>query len=112
MNNNLNRITKGLAEACKECISVAYNDPSAKKEQAPWVIESNISNEVKRDGFHIALGKNTFIKSDVPVDDNPRISRIPVKSSIIWKGGKKIVSEGETIDLKNFSYLSKNISSF
>ena len=32
MNNNINRITKGLAEACKECISVAYTDPSAKKE--------------------------------------------------------------------------------
>ena len=32
MNNNIDRITKGLAEACKECISCAYNDPSAKKE--------------------------------------------------------------------------------
>ncbi len=32
MNNNIDRITKGLAEACKECISVAYNDVSAKKE--------------------------------------------------------------------------------
>ena len=31
MNNNIDRITKGLAEACKECISCAYNDPSAKK---------------------------------------------------------------------------------
>ena len=32
MNNNIDRINKGLAEACKECISVAYNDPSAKHE--------------------------------------------------------------------------------
>lgn len=32
MNNNIQRITKGIAEACKECISVAYNDASAKKE--------------------------------------------------------------------------------
>ena len=32
MNNNIDRITKGLAEACRECILVAYNDPSAKKE--------------------------------------------------------------------------------
>ena len=32
MNNNIDRINKGLAEACKECICVAYNDPSAKKE--------------------------------------------------------------------------------
>ena len=32
MNNNIDRITKGLAEACKECITVACNDPSAKKE--------------------------------------------------------------------------------
>ena len=32
MNNNIDRITKGLAEACKECIAVAHNDPSAKKE--------------------------------------------------------------------------------
>ena len=32
MNNNIDRINKGLASACKECIEVAYNDPSAKKE--------------------------------------------------------------------------------
>lgn len=76
-----------------------------KEEQEKWEMESNISNDEKRDGFHIALGKNTFIKSDVKVDDNPRISRIPVKSSIIWKGGKKIKVDGEVIDLKNFSHL-------
>ena len=33
MNNNVDRIIKGLAEACKECIFVAYNDPAAKKER-------------------------------------------------------------------------------
>lgn len=32
MNNNIRRITRGLAEACKECITIAHNDPSAKKE--------------------------------------------------------------------------------
>ena len=32
LNNNIDRITKGLAEACKECITVAVNDKSAKKE--------------------------------------------------------------------------------
>ena len=32
MNNNIDRINKGLASACKECIEVAYNDLSAKKE--------------------------------------------------------------------------------
>ena len=72
-----------------------------KKEQPSWAVESNISNEEKRDGYHIALGKNTFIKSEVPVDENERISKIPVKSSIIWKGGKKIIRpDGSIIDLK------------
>lgn len=32
MNNNIDRITKGIAELCKECITVACNDPSAKHE--------------------------------------------------------------------------------
>ncbi len=77
-----------------------------KQKQQPWVVESNLPNDVKRDGYHIALGKNTFIKSDVPVDNNPRITRIPVTSSIKWKGGKKIVdSDGNVIDLKNFTYM-------
>ena len=74
-----------------------------RKSQPKWIIESNLSNDERRDGFHIALGKNTFIKSDVEVDKNPRISRIPVKSDIIWKGGKKVIIDGEVIDLKNFS---------
>lgn len=32
MNNNIDRITKGLAEACKECMAVAANDKSAGHE--------------------------------------------------------------------------------
>lgn len=75
-----------------------------KKEQPVWTVESNISNEEKRDGYHVALGKNTFIKSDVLVDENPRISRIPVTSSIVWKGGKKIIDDdGNYIDLKDLT---------
>ena len=75
-----------------------------KKEQPKWTIESNIDNNTKRDGYHVALGKNTFIKSDVLVDNNPKITKIPVKSSIIWKGGKKLINEDGTIsDLKHFT---------
>ncbi len=75
-----------------------------KKEQPEWEVESNIDNKVKRDGYHVALGKNTFIKSNVLVDENPRITKIPVTSSIIWKGGKKIINpDGTIIDLKNFT---------
>lgn len=81
-----------------------------KEKQPKWEIESDISNDEKRDGFHIALGKNTFIKSDVAVNENPRISKIPVTSSIIWKGGKKVISDGEIIDvkdLKKFTHLGE-----
>ena len=78
-----------------------------RKKQPRWIIESDLSNDEKRDGYHVALGKNVFIKSDVEIDKNPRITKIPVKSSIIWKGGKKIISDGEIIDLKNFSYLQQ-----
>ena len=74
-----------------------------KKEQKEWWVEHGISNEEKRDGFHIALGKNVFIRSEVEVDKNPRITRIPVKSEIIWKGGKKVMQDGELLDLKNFN---------
>ena len=77
-----------------------------KHQQDKWIIESNLSNNEKRDGYHIALGKNTFIKSDVEIDKNKRISRINVKSDIIWKGGKKVVMDGEIVDLKNFSHLA------
>ncbi len=78
-----------------------------KKKQPKWNVERDISNDEKRDGYHVALGKNTFIKSDVKIDENPRITKIPVKSSISWKNGKKITVDGETIDLRDFSYLSK-----
>ena len=74
-----------------------------KKQQKPWILEKNLSNEERRDGFHIALGKNTFIKSETKIDENPRISKIPVTSSIIWRGGKKTIIDGEIIDLKNFT---------
>lgn len=71
-------------------------------------METNLSNEERRDGYHIALGKNIFIHSKVEIDKNERITRIPVKSSIIWKGGKKIIIDDEIIDLKNFSFLWEN----
>ena len=77
-----------------------------KKKQPKWNVERDISNDEKRDGYHVALGKNTFIKSDVKIDENPRITKIPVKSSISWKNGKKITVDGETIDLRDFSYLN------
>ena len=70
-----------------------------KKEQPKWILEKNISNEEKRDGYHIALGKNLYIKSNSLVDDNSRISRIPVISNIVWKGGRKIKMDGELIDV-------------
>ena len=88
-------LIKSALWCCIVCIT--------KQKQEKWDIESNISNDEKRDGFHIALGKNTFIKSNVKIDENTRITRIPVTSSINWKGGKKIIIDGEVIDLKNFS---------
>lgn len=79
-----------------------------KKKQKQWEIEKDLSNDEKRDGFHIALGKNVFIKSNCKIDDNPRISKIPVVSRIDWKGGKKIITDdGEKIDGKNFSFLAE-----
>lgn len=81
-----------------------------REEQAEWVIEQNLSNEEKRDGHHVALGKNTYIKSDTLIDDDPRISRIHVKSEINWKGGKSIEVDGETIDLKTFKNAGWNIT--
>lgn len=74
-----------------------------KDKQTPWIIEQDISNEEKRDGNHIALGKNTFINCGKKVDDDKRVSRIFVKSEIKWKNGKKIIVDGEEIDLKNFN---------
>ena len=61
-------------------------------------------------------GKSTFLKvlsgelepskGEVSKDKNERISRINVKSDIIWKGGKKVIMDGEVVDLKNFSHLA------
>lgn len=74
-----------------------------RKKQPKWVVEKDLSNKERRDGYHVALGKNVFIKSDVKVDENTRITKIPVTSCIKWKGGKKIVIDGEEIDLKKFT---------
>ncbi len=68
-----------------------------KQHQKEWIIERDISNDERRDGYHVALGKNTFIKSEVLVDKNPRITRIPVTSNIIWKGGRKILIDGKWV---------------
>lgn len=77
-----------------------------KETQPAWTVQADISNAERRDGYHIALGRNTFIKLDTLVDENPRISRIPVKSNIDYKGGKKLITPtGEKIDLTNFDYL-------
>ena len=73
-----------------------------KEYQQEWKIEQNLTNEEKRDGYHVALGKNTYIKSKTIIDDNARISRIIVKSKIKWKGGKSIEVDGKKIDLKTF----------
>lgn len=73
-----------------------------KGNQPKWIIEKDLPNEVKRDGFHVALGKNVYIKSDTIIDDNPRISRIKVTSDIKYSGGKKINVNGDIIDIKAF----------
>ena len=78
-----------------------------RKKQEEWIVQHNISNDEKRDGYHIALGKNTFIKLDQKVSESSRITKIPVTSSITWKGGKKIkLDDGRLLDLKNFTNLS------
>ncbi|MCR8613407.1 MAG: hypothetical protein NC236_02895 [Mycoplasma sp.] len=79
-----------------------------KKDQPKWTIEQNLTNEEKRDGYHVALGKNTYIKSEKLIDQDPRISRIQVKSEINWKGGKSIEVDGKKIDLKTFSNVGWN----
>lgn len=81
-----------------------------KENQKQWTIEKNIDNVTKKDGYHIALGKNVFIKSDVLVSENKRITKIPVTSSIDYKGGKKIIKPngGGIIDLKNFNIIDMN----
>ena len=70
-----------------------------RKKQEEWIVQHNISNDEKRDGYHIALGKNTFIKLDQKVSESSRITKIPVTSSITWKGGKKIkLDDGRLLD--------------
>lgn len=71
--------------------------------QPSWTIEHHIDNQTKRDGKHIALGRNTFINCHQDVINDPRIKRIFVKSAIDWKNGKKIIVDDEVIDLRNFN---------
>ncbi len=61
-----------------------------RKTQPSWNVKANLTNAERRDGHHVALGKNVFVETDCEVDKDPRITRIPVKSSIVYKGGKKI----------------------
>lgn len=53
-----------------------------KEKQDEFVIEKDITNAEKRDGYHVALGRNTFIKSSVPVIENERIIRLETKGTI------------------------------
>lgn len=77
-----------------------------REKQPRWNVERNLSNDERRDGYHIALGKNTFIKLDKPVEEDERVTQIPVTSSIIWKGGKKIITPDGIIDGKTFEFLN------
>jgi len=56
-----------------------------KEKQESFIIEHNILNENKRDGYHVALGRNTYIKSDVPIVDNKRIIKLQTKGTIKYK---------------------------
>ena len=56
-----------------------------KEKQKEFIIEKDITNEEKRDGYHIALGRNTYIKSDIPVLENERIIRLQTKGTIKYK---------------------------
>lgn len=76
-----------------------------KDKQEKFILEKNLTNNEKRDGYHIALGKNSFIKSDSLVTLNPRISIINVTGTISYKGGKKIYTDDGIIDLKTLDYL-------
>jgi len=59
-----------------------------KEKQEEFIIEKDISNEQKRDGFHVALGRNTFIKSLVPIENNEKIIRLQTKGTIDYKKKK------------------------
>ena len=56
-----------------------------KEKQEKFVIEKDISNPEKRDGFHVALGRNIFIKSPVLVDKNERIIRLKTIGTIRYR---------------------------
>ena len=56
-----------------------------KEEQEMFTIEKDITNEQKRDGYHVALGRNTYIKSKVPVEQNEKITRLQTKGTIKYK---------------------------
>lgn len=53
-----------------------------KEKQDKFVIEKDITNQEKRDGFHVALGRNTYLKSEVPVIENDRIIRLQTRGTI------------------------------
>lgn len=55
-----------------------------KEKQEKFIIEKDISNEEKRDGYHIALGRNTYIKSKVLIEENKRIIRLKTEGTICY----------------------------
>jgi len=56
-----------------------------KEEQEKFIIEKDITNPEKRDGYHIALGRNIFIKSPVLVEENERVIRLKTKGTINYR---------------------------
>ena len=62
-----------------------------KQKQLSWEVEQDLPSDAKRDEYHIEISRSVFIKSAVRIDDNPKITRIPVMSSTTKKGGKKSV---------------------
>lgn len=74
-----------------------------RKKQQRWIVERNLSNDDRCGGYHIALGKNMFVKLDKLVEEDESVTQIPVKSSIIWKGGKKIITSSGIIDGKTYN---------
>ena len=44
-----------------------------------------MSNPEKRDGFHVPLGRNIFIKSPVLVEKNERIIRLKTIGTIRYR---------------------------
>lgn len=56
-----------------------------KEKQEKFIIEGDIDNQTKRDGYHIALGRNTYIKSPVLVEENERIIRLQTRGTINYR---------------------------